>query len=184
MLGDLSGWSHATLLSLFLLTSGAFPQEAKRAEPLISQWESLVPAIANVLPRPCSDPEWEIRILDAAAIPGGSSIAIVDYCDGLPSTDWIVVMQLETGRPALAHFRDERKRSLHPDFLQAASVTEFADVRIAPDRTTVLDFRQENDDHGVPVKCQVRAYVWNAATKTFDYNARRSRQATHAECGN
>lgn len=171
------------MLSLFFLGSGAFPQEAKRAEPLISQWENLVPAISSVLPRPCSDPDWEIRILDVATIPGGSSIAVVDYCDGLPSTDWIAVMQLETGMPALAHFRDERKRIMNPDFLQGASVTEFADVRIAPDRTTVLDFRQENDDRGVPVKCQVRAYVWNAAARTFDYNARRSREVTRAECG-
>ena len=182
MLGNSARWLAAFVL--ILLGSGAIAQETQPAESPVSHWENLIPTLQPALPKPCPNPDWELKILDAAFIPpGGPSFAVVDYCETVPSADWIAVMQLESDKPVLARFRDGRKRTVNPDFLQAASVTEFADVRIAPDRTTILDFRQENDAKGLPIKCQVAAYVWNPATKTFDYNAPRSKAATHGECG-
>lgn len=182
MLGNPAGWLAAFLF--VLLGSGAVPQATKPAESPVAQWENLIPTLGTSLPKPCPNPDWEVKILDAAVIPpAGPSFAVVDYCETVPSADWIAVMQLEADKPVLARFRDARKRIITPDFLQAATVTEFADVRIAADRTTILDFRQENDAKGLPLKCQVAAYIWNDATKTFDYNARSSRESTRGECG-
>ena len=180
------GNSAACLAAFFLvlLGSGAISQETQPAESPVSQWEKLIPTLKQSLPKPCPNPDWEVKILDAAFIPpGGPSFAVVDYCETVPSADSIAVMQLESEKPVLARFRDGRKRVVNPDFLQAASVTEFADVRIAPDRNTILDFRQENDAKCLPIKCQVAAYAWNPATKTFDYNAHASRESTRSECG-
>lgn len=170
-------------LPLFLALIGG-PVFAQDSDSPVTRWENLIPQIRESLPRPCPDVNWEIKILDAAEIPsGGPSYAVVDYCDNAPSSDSVLVMQLESGKPALARFRDAHKKLIDPNFLQAASVTEFADVRLTLDRTAILDFRQENDTHGLPLHCHVTAYVWNPATSTFDYNARRSREATHGECG-
>lgn len=171
-------------LALALICVPSFAQDPNPSDTPVTQWEKLVPQITASLPRPCPDLNWEIKILDAAEIPaGGPSYAIVDYCDNAPSSDSVVVMQLQAGKPVLARFRDAHKKIIDPNLLQAASVTEFADVRLTLDRTAILDFRQENDAHGLPLHCHVTAYVWNPATSTFDYNARRSREATHGECG-
>lgn len=171
-------------LCLALLGTGAVPQQTQPADSPVTQWENLVPAIKEILPKPCPNPDWDVKILDAAIVPpDGPSFAVVDYCEAAPSADWITVMELDADKPVAARFRDAHKRPLAQNFLQDATVTQFADVRIAPDRATILDFRQENDSKGLPLKCQVSAYIWNPTTKTFDYNAQRSRETTHGECG-
>jgi hypothetical protein len=171
------------LLLVFFVTR-AVPQQSQPGESPVTQWENLVPTIKTTLPKPCPNPDWDVKILDAAIVPpDGPSFAVVDYCEAAPSADWITVMELDADKPTFARFRDAHKRPIPQNFLQDATVTHFADVRIAPDRATILDFRQENDDKGLPLKCQVSAYIWNAATKTFDYNPQRSKESTHGECG-
>jgi hypothetical protein len=132
--GHTAGWLIP--LALALLCAAAFAQDSHPSDSPVTQWENLIPQIRESLPRPCPDLNWEVKILDAAEIPsGGPSYAVVDYCDNAPSSDSVLIMQLQAGKPALARFRDAHKKLIDPAFLQAASVTEFADVRLTLDRT-------------------------------------------------
>ena len=67
-------------------------------------------------------------------------------------------------------------------FLNGASVMHTIAVKLLPEQEAVRDFAADNDSEGKPAHCDVKAYVWHAASKTFDLDQEVSRAQTTREC--
>lgn len=152
----------------------------------MAQWKALIPSIRGVLAHSsgfdCPGHREDIGIIDAADITGeGTSYALVDFCQGGAYTDWIVAMQLEAGQPVPAHFRKGNK-VIDVGFAQGASVMNTVAVKLVPEKNAIYDLFSGNDGNGHLAKCGANAYVWNASAKTFDWNARLTKQATRSYC--
>ena len=166
--------------------AGALPSPRKPDSPAMVQWKALVPAIRAVLNHSgfnCPGDRMHIEIVDAAD-PTDSrlSYALVDFCPGGAYTDWIVAMQLERGQPVLARFRKANGEVLDPEFAQGASVMHSVDVKLVPEKKAIYDVFSDNDGAGHLAKCGAKAYVWNARSKTFDWKAQLTKQATRSYC--
>jgi hypothetical protein len=178
-----------TILTIFVLTvtyAGASPPRRKPDTPAMVQWKALTPAIQAVLTRSgfnCPGDRMHIEIVDASDLAGdGLSYALVDFCPGGAYTDWIVAMQLEGGKPAPVRFRNANGDVLDLGFAQGASVMHTVDVKLVPEKKAIYDMFSDNDGAGHLVKCGVKAYVWNASAKAFDWNAQLTKQATRSYC--
>ncbi len=124
-----------------------------------------------------------VEIVDASDLTDSRlSYALVDFCPGGAYTDWIVAMRLERGQPVLARFRKANGEVLDPEFAQGASVMHSADVTLVPEKKAVYEVFSDNDGAGHLAKCGAKAYVWNANSKTFDWNAQLTKQATRSYC--
>jgi hypothetical protein len=180
----------STLCVLFLSIMQA-PARAqlhvKLDSPAVTEWEARIPAIQQVLgDNPlyhCANPKPHTNILDAFGLAGSQlSVALVDWCPGGAYTDWIVAMRLQSGQPIVAQFRDTNGEQVPNGFAQGSSVMHSVDVQMVPDKNAVYDFYSDNNGEGKLWHCRVKAYVWNAETKTFDQSIRLSKLATVQYC--
>lgn len=180
-----------TLLTISLLlaayASGSPPGGDARAAEL-AKWRSLIPAVESVLIRqgnPCSGERLRTGPADAADF-AGSSIALVDVCPLGAYTELMVAMRLEGSEPVLASFR-KANHKVDLEFAQGSSVMHGKDVKLVPEKGAIYDNSWDNDgmDSTGTVqleKCVVDAYVWNSKSKTFDWDAKLSKQATRSYC--
>lgn len=182
---------YACLLVFLLVIPFAWgrPQPRKSNAAAIAKWRALIPSIEGLLREKGYEHEcggnYKLRasIVDAANLTGdGPSIALVDYCPGGAYTDWIVVMQLEEGRPAPARFRKANGELTVVGFAQGASVMHGMNVKLVPELSAVYGVQWDNDETLRLKRCIVDAYVWNAKTKTFDWDKKLSRQAKRSYC--
>lgn len=185
-------WFHKpALLTMALLTvtyaSGSPPVDKARAAEL-AKWRTLIPTIGSVLTRQgstCPGERMQVGIVDAADL-AGRDVALVDFCQGGAYTDWIVAMQLVAGRPVFARFR-KANREVDLGFAQGASVMHGKDAKLVPEKRAIYDISWDNDgldDKGIVQleKCVVDAYAWNTQSKTFDWDAKLTKQATRSYC--
>jgi len=108
--------------------------------------------------------------------------ALVYTGDGGASTDFLVLMRIEGGKPVLARFKDAKGKRFDPGFLEGASVTHGIHGNAPDENAIYLGSHFINDTGTGFSRCSVRAYRWNAETKTFDWNRNLSTQLTRSFC--
>ena len=180
-----------TLLTISLLiaahASGSPPEGDARAAEL-AKWRVLIPAVESTLTRqgnPCSGERMRAGPADAADF-AGNSIALVDVCPLGAYTELMVAMRLEGSQAVLASFR-KANHKVDLEFAQGSSVMHGKDVKLVPKKRAIYDISWDNDgmDGTGNVqwgKCVVDAYVWNSKSKTFDWDAKLTKQATRSHC--
>jgi hypothetical protein len=179
-----------TLVLALLLLSGSRAHAASASHvAAIAKWQALVPAINKVLEEhnlKCNDesgPRISVRgIVDAADFSSGDSVALVDYCNGGAYTIWIVAMNLEDGRPVLSHFRNANGQDERVDFASGSSVMHSLRAQLVPEKNAIYDFHRDLDQTEQEQDCGIKAYVWNAKTKTFSLDTELSKHATQSRC--
>lgn len=176
-----------TLLALFFFAGAnlrVLPQHARMPSPATRKWEILIPEIAKALQRSdltCDAGHDYIQVVDAFDT-AGLSVALVDYCQSGASTDSIVAMQLEAGKPVVSRFVRPNGATFDPEFLSGASVTHSDDTRLVPEKKAVLHTSTMKGADGRPGRCSVEAYLWNPHLRVFQTSARLSREAAHDSC--
>lgn len=154
--------------------------------PALAQWRARVPAIQKTLE---AGSEANCRgapapgIVDAYGLSTDQlSVALVDYCSGGAYTDSLVPMLLDRGRPVQAHFRDSKGKYIQTEFVSGASVMHSRAAKLVADKKAIFDEFTESDDQGKIASCDVKAYVWNAHSRTFDLNLPLSKSASSEYC--
>lgn len=150
-----------------------------RCTPLLAEWRPLIPEIEKVLQQQklgCSQP-MSPSIVDAAKLADGPDVALVGYCAGGAYSDAIVAMQLENGKPVPAKFGDGPV-----EFLRSASVMHTVDVQLVPEANAIFNLGYGSDGCSHLLTCRANAYVWNAATKSFNFDAQLTRRARTDYC--
>ena len=176
-------------ICLFPFFTLAQSNSRKEHQAQIAQWQSLMPQIQAELKRrkmSCVD-EWTPGIYDAADVTGdGIPEALIDWCNGGASTDWLVLMRLDHDRPVEARFLAPKGKT--PDLFEGASVTHTKSVEFDPASRAVYTIAYDFDgiDQQTQLQklahCKVYAYVWNDKTKTFDWNTVLSKRRTTTYC--
>jgi hypothetical protein len=158
----------------------------KPESPAVSQWEARVSSIQKSLEE--SD-EQNCRgapsagIVDAFGVGTDElSVALVDFCGRGAYTDAIVVMRMDHGKAVPARFRDAKGKKVGNGFASGASVMHTVGVRLVAEKKAIYDSFADSDAEGKPDKCGVKAYVWNARSKTFDMNLQLSKSASVEYC--
>ena len=149
-------------------------------------WNSLKPGIEAALGKLYTDCYKESRwveVLNSGEIDAGAPVAIVAYCHMGAYTSDTTVILLKEGNPVAAEFRDNGK-IIDPQMLTGASVRNGAGVDLYPAQHAVLSVRWQTDDQGRVNSCVGTAYVWTAATRTFDANKPVSDDLSATECAN
>jgi hypothetical protein len=172
----------AVILSLSTFTFAQTPVRSNAADR--AMWELLMPKIRAELERnnhQC-DNDWKIGIIDLADVTGDGVLeAVVDYCNGGAYTDWLVLMRLEKGKPVIARERMQDGRYANAEGASGSSVMHSASFELHPEQhaiyNIVMDLEHE-DERGrmVPEEHTVDVSVWNPKTRTFDWNAKLSKQ--------
>ena len=108
--------------------------------------------------------------------------ALVGYCLRGAYTEWVVAMRLEAGEPVLARSRQSNGEVRDLGLAQGASAKHGVDVRLVPEKNAIYDIEWDNDDTHPLAQCTVNAYVWDSNSKTFDWNAELTKQATQSYC--
>jgi hypothetical protein len=65
---------------------------------------------------------------------------------------------------------------------QGSSVMHPVDVKLVPEKKAIYDVFSDNDGAEQLAKCSVKAYVWNAGAKAFDWNAQLTKRAARSYC--
>ena len=181
-------WTKQILLVLSFfapLHPWSVSQRVHTTSPPMRRWEALAPDIAEALRRSgqtCPSGQDNIQVLDAFDT-GGLSVALVDYCQSGASTDSIVAMQLEAGKPVVSRFLKPNGAKLDVELLSGASVMHSDAVTLVPEKKAILHTSTMSDATGRPSQCTVKAYVWNPRLRAFQMNSRASREAEDNMCG-
>ncbi|WP_109488189.1 hypothetical protein [Occallatibacter savannae] len=152
----------------------------------LAEWRARVPEIQKLLEasdeqncRGAPAPE----IVDAfGSSKEGLSVALVDYCSGGAYTDSLIPMLLVEGKPAQARFRGANGKAIRVEFMSGASAMHSRFVELGAEQKAIYDRFTENDGAGKVASCGVKAYVWNAQSRTFDLDFRLSRTASADYC--
>jgi hypothetical protein len=180
------------LLALWVtvtLAGSVFPQ-THGSNPEVAKWRPLIPKIKSLLTRqgdPCPVYGTQADPIDAADF-SGTSIALIDICPMGAYTESIAIMRLEEGQPVLARFR-KANHEVDIESVRGASVMHGRDINWARENQAIDVISWDNDglDKAGIVKlqrCAVDAYVWNANSKTLDWNAKLTKQTTRNYCQN
>jgi hypothetical protein len=151
----------------------------------MAKWQALVPKIESLFApsSACPVEELHIEIVDAAEfhVPGGLSVALVDWCRGGAYTNWIIAMHIEDGKPAVSRFTNAHDRVEPVGFLQGASEMHGADVKLAPEKNAIYGIQWDKDQK-LHLSCDANAYVWNQKTKAFKLDSALSKHAARTHC--
>jgi hypothetical protein len=173
------------LLVLVIYAAAGFAQRQSQIHhdpAAMAKWQALVPKIESLFApsSECPVEELHVNIVDAAEfhVPGGLSVALVDWCRGGAYTDWIVVMNIEDGKPVFSRFINAHDKVEPVQFAQGASEMHGADVQLAPEKNVIYGVQWDNDQK---VR-DVNAYVWNQKTRAFKLNMELSKHAAQTHC--
>jgi hypothetical protein len=170
------------------LSSDRMEPKRPKASTNSVDWKTLLPEVRDVLKKSFPDGQIEkhyaISIVKEADITGdGIPEALVYTGDGGASTDFLVLMRIEDGKPVLAQFKDAHGKICDPGFLQGASVMHGDSTVMLPDEKAIyLGEYAMNSTATVFSRCSASAYRWNARTKAFDWDRTLSRQTTRTFC--
>ena len=180
----------AAILSVMLLLPALtiFQQQLPKShEAAIANWRSIVPAIKNALKENNLNCDyaggWEPRVVDAANFSTSDhmSAALVDWCAGGASTDSIVAMNLQDGRPAISRFVNAKGQPQTVEFLDGSSVTHSDGVELAPENNAILSFHSMRSEERT-IDCGVNAFVWQPQLRAFKFDKGLSAKATQSRC--
>ena len=161
------------------------PARVKKPDsPSVVEWKAMLPRIESILEESPCPRRPSYGVVDAFGTKGNElSVALVDACQGGAYTDEIVAFRLEHGQPVLAEFRDAKGKHVANSFLNGASVMHSVDIRLVPEKKAIYDMSADSDRNGRPAaKCNVKAYVWNAGSRTFDLDSQLSKSAGQEYC--
>ena len=177
------------MLARFLIVVGLLSNASVAQDPHAtdkSKWQNLTPQIEKVLSNEgetCPGQPLRVGIKDAAQL-AGNSVALVYFCPGGAYTDWIVAMRLEGGQPVPVHFHVEDGKAADIGFGEGASVMHGMDAMLSPEQNAIYGIEWDNDETMLLKRCVVKAYVWNARSKTFDLNPALSKHTKASYCRN
>ncbi|MBS1802307.1 MAG: hypothetical protein JST28_03020 [Acidobacteria bacterium] len=168
------------------LTAQKSTRTLKPDAPAVLEWKTRIALIQKTLEganeercRGAPAPE----IVDAFGLESGPlSVALVDYCSSGAYTDSLFPMILDHGKPVQATFRDIEGKKVHREFVSGASAMHSRSVELAASEKAIFDCFTDNDAQGRIAECGVKAYVWNAKSRTFDLDNRRSKSASAEYC--
>jgi len=152
-------------------------------------WDALKPQIQTALGKDwqeCYPDHRRISIVDTSDLTGdGIPAALVDYCQMGAYTDTLTLILLENGKPVAARFRDEHGNAVDPEFLEGASVINGEATILLPLEHAIARISYQmnaNDSDCWVEKCEGKAYVLNASSKTFDFEPEVSSPLIQSEC--
>ena len=159
------------------------PAQEKRQDPEAARWQNMMPSIEEELTRhktQCVRP-WKASIVEAAQFPNGPSVALVDFCAGGASTDWLVPMHLKNGNPMLSRVRGRDGKIVDGGFVQGASVTHSDEVRLVPEKSAIYHlYYMEN---GVRLlSCGADVYLWDGGSGLFRWDGKLTRSESKRYC--
>jgi hypothetical protein len=168
--------------------AGNAASKPSKPAPRSVDWSSLIPSIRAALKRGPADGDVEahypIRIVKEADLTGdGVPKALVYTGEGGAYTDYLVLMRRKDGKPVEAQFRDASGKTIHPFFLQGASVMHgVSTVMVPEDEAIYLGSYDMNSDATALASCEASAYRWNLKTETFDLDSGLSEKFTQEFC--
>ena len=157
----------------------------KPDSPAVALWRPLAPSIQrrleerdeNCVGAPAAG------IVDAFGMSDDAlSVALVDFCGRGTYTKSIVAMRLDHGKPVLAKLRDAEGKIVEKEFASGASAINTVDVKLVAEEKAIYDLFAQNDSNGKLAKCEVKAYVWNGKSQTFDLDSRLSKTMSAEYC--
>lgn len=143
-------------------------------------WQSLIPAIQLELGPEFSDVKVEERgslsIYQSVDITGDNvSEALVDIGSGGAYTEYLTLMLVKNGQPAVAEFKQEDGKISPLLFLVGASAMNGEDVEMLPEKNAIYSGHWsgtvQGNSFGNLTDCGVEAYQWNDSVKIFEFNA-------------
>ena len=181
----------AVFLSICLTVASLSSQQNSNSHTaLVSkavEWESLLAPIRDVLkavfPQEGVEEHYPIHIVETADVIGaGDTQAVVYLGNGGASNDYLTLMRIQSGKPALVRFQNCEGKVGPSTFLQGASVRHAETLRLLPSKHAVYEMQTETDDDGEPVECGLVAYVWNAQKDAFVCNKQLSQELAKEDC--
>lgn len=150
----------------------------------------MMPAVRSVLEhqypeaaRRGASPVGILRPDHIADITGdGISEAFVTFGTGGASTSPLTLMRIEDGKPVVALFKDRHGKIQSIGFLEGASVMHTDTVEMLPKAHAVFYLHYQYRANGPLGSCDGESYRWDSRSKTFNYDARLSRELTRDAC--
>lgn len=161
-----------------VLMSGAYAQRAaSNQRPNViskSEWKRIAPAVSKLalgdgtqLP---TQPFNEPGLMAFAYMTGDHVVtALVDLGGEGASTDAVVVIRIEQGKPALARFLGRNGSvAIKNLFIEGASVTHSDGVRLLVEQSAIYTLSTTENADGNQIRtCKVNAYRWRSAVRAF-----------------
>jgi hypothetical protein len=174
----------------FIVTAQQFPPEEHKAE--IAKWNGLQSQIEAELARQklTCDPseDWHPYVIDAIDLTGdGVPEAMVNSGNCGAYTSWLVLMRLEAGRPVVARTRGGHGKYVPLGFGSGTSAMHSLSYQLHPEIHAIydinldLEFSDLNASTPTTQTAKVNVYIWNPKTKSFDRDARLSREQTELQ---
>jgi len=189
-IGMFNGNRIATCLVTLLFCQQLTGQDGVRIQKsndrAVIEWRARIPAIQKMLEDANEDscrgaPAPEI-VEAFRSTSDGLSVALVDYCSAGAYTDALFPMILAHGTPVSARLRGADGKKIPNEFVMGASAMRSRSLKLAANEKAIYDCFTENDGQGKTSVCGVKAYVWNAKSRTFDLNTRLSKSASAEYC--
>jgi hypothetical protein len=169
--------------------TGASSTKSK-ADIKFIDWTGLLSSIRIVLKQTSPYGEREaqnrIGIVEERDITGdGVPEALVYTGEGGASTDILVLMRIEDGKPVLARFKNAEGKLTTLEFLKGASVMHGDSTVMLPDEKAIYlgEYFMNSTATGFS-SCTAKAYRWNERTKTFDWDRNLGKQIAETFCKN
>lgn len=180
-----------------VLVSGAgsvYPQRAasNQRSNVISNadWKRIAPAVSRLIQaegiKLPSGGFSEPGLMESAYMTGDHiATAIVDLGSEGASTDAVVVIRIEQGKPMLTRFLRRNGSVATKDlFLDGASVMHSDEVRLLAEQSAVYTLSTTQDEDGKQMKtCKVDAYRWRSAAQAFVVDYKLAGQLRQRFCG-
>jgi hypothetical protein len=148
-------------------------------------WKAMLPIIQETVKKEFSEigKDNVVTIASTGDVTGmGTTEALIDLgCCGA-YTHEIVVMRMEDDKPVFARFRGQDGKVSTIVFASGSSVRNGEDVEILPKEHAVYAAHWQADDRGKLSRCTGEGYVWNDASKTFDFDRALSRKHAGDHC--
>lgn len=128
----------------------------------------------------------EPGLMESAYMTGDHiATAIVDLGNEGASTDAIVVIRIEQGKPMLPRFlRRNGSVATKNLFLEGASIMHSDEVRLLAEQSAIYTLSTKENEDGNQIKtCKVNAYRWDPAARAFVVNYNLAGQLRRRYCG-
>jgi len=166
------GFANVTLVIIIVLIAGGVgyylaKQVKKPPVPPLSptvacqqaNWSALLPQIKNIL-------------IAAGAPSVGQFVPLVDA--GGAYTTTFALFRSENSSPVFAEQKENSGQIVKVMFDAGASVKNQLGYKTLPQDNGFYTFQKNYDEQNgqiILANCEINTYVWNSATKVFDYNA-------------
>jgi hypothetical protein len=179
-----------TVILLLSVTTLTLAQTGSASPQSLADWQSMIPAIREVLKAQFPDERVEgptpmgiLRPGHVADITGdGVSEALVSFGVGGASTSQLTLLRIDGDKPVVARFKDRAGKFGPMVFVEGASVMHTDDVDLMPQEHSLYAIHYNYGANGKLHQCGGEAFTWNRHSKTFDYNPALTNRLTKIKC--